>query len=178
MSHRAVLPREQSSWGQHGAHLGPVGPRWAPCWSHEPCCQGVLAVLYRAMLSTEVNNVYEIIHDLLCNHHCAHWRHNSLYHWIYIYSKYALINRLQTTMPCQILHNALKIKNVNTMKSLNQHLNKVTRFNIMGSRQNGRHFPDDIFKCIFSMKMYDFRLKCHLILLLGVKLIISQHWLR
>ena len=22
-------PREQSSWGQHGAHLGPVGPRWA-----------------------------------------------------------------------------------------------------------------------------------------------------
>ena len=22
------LPRKQSSWGQHGAHLGPVGPRW------------------------------------------------------------------------------------------------------------------------------------------------------
>ena len=30
-------PREQSSWGQHSAHLGPVGPRWAPCWPHEPC---------------------------------------------------------------------------------------------------------------------------------------------
>ena len=28
------------SWGQHGAHLGPVGPRWAPCWPHEPCYQG------------------------------------------------------------------------------------------------------------------------------------------
>ena len=27
-------------WGQHGAHLGPVGPRWAPCWSHEPCYLG------------------------------------------------------------------------------------------------------------------------------------------
>ena len=26
--------------GQHGAHLGPVGPRWAPCWPHEPCYQG------------------------------------------------------------------------------------------------------------------------------------------
>ena len=25
---------------QHGAHLGPVGPRWAPCWSHKPCYQG------------------------------------------------------------------------------------------------------------------------------------------
>ena len=22
--------------GQHGDHLGPVGPRWAPCWLHEP----------------------------------------------------------------------------------------------------------------------------------------------
>ena len=21
-----------STWGQHGAHLGPTGPRWAPCW--------------------------------------------------------------------------------------------------------------------------------------------------
>ena len=26
-----------SSWGQHGAHLGPTGPRWAPCWPREPC---------------------------------------------------------------------------------------------------------------------------------------------
>ena len=32
-------PRLPSSWGQHGAHLGPVGPRWAPCWPHEPCFQ-------------------------------------------------------------------------------------------------------------------------------------------
>ena len=26
----------------HGAHLGPVGPRWAPCWPHQPCYQGLL----------------------------------------------------------------------------------------------------------------------------------------
>ena len=32
--------RWQSSWGQHVAHLGPVGPRWAPCWPREPCYQG------------------------------------------------------------------------------------------------------------------------------------------
>ena len=24
----------------HGAHLGPAGPRWAPCWLHELCSQG------------------------------------------------------------------------------------------------------------------------------------------
>ena len=26
--------------GQHGAHLGPTGPRWAPCWTHELCYRG------------------------------------------------------------------------------------------------------------------------------------------
>ena len=28
-------PWKQSLWDQHGAHLGPTGPRWAPCWPHE-----------------------------------------------------------------------------------------------------------------------------------------------
>ena len=36
--------RLQSSWGQHGAHLGPVSPRWAPCWPHEPCYQGCITL--------------------------------------------------------------------------------------------------------------------------------------
>ena len=31
-SHCLKQPRYQSSWGQHGAHRGPVGPRWAPSW--------------------------------------------------------------------------------------------------------------------------------------------------
>ena len=26
--------------GQHGAHLGPTSPRWAPCWPHELCYLG------------------------------------------------------------------------------------------------------------------------------------------
>ena len=39
--HKCWHPRQQSSWGQYGAHLGPVGPRWAPCWHHEPCYQGL-----------------------------------------------------------------------------------------------------------------------------------------
>ena len=28
----------------HGTHLGPVGPRWAPCWPYEPCYQGSLLI--------------------------------------------------------------------------------------------------------------------------------------
>ena len=38
--HWGKHPRWQSSWDQHGAHLGPVGPRWAPCGPHEPCYEG------------------------------------------------------------------------------------------------------------------------------------------
>ena len=33
-SHIAMFMRP--TW----AHLCPVGPRWAPCWPHEPCYQG------------------------------------------------------------------------------------------------------------------------------------------
>ena len=36
-----LFPRLQSLWGQHGAYLGPVGPRWVPCWPHEPSYRGL-----------------------------------------------------------------------------------------------------------------------------------------
>ena len=43
------LPWWQLSWGQHGANLGPIGPRWAPCWCHELCYLGSTALLnYKA----------------------------------------------------------------------------------------------------------------------------------
>ena len=34
---RSLIAR---SMGQHGAHLGPPGPRWAPCWPNELCYLG------------------------------------------------------------------------------------------------------------------------------------------
>ena len=37
-----LQPQMIKFMGQHGAHLGPTGPRWAPCWPHEPCYQGRL----------------------------------------------------------------------------------------------------------------------------------------
>ena len=40
------LHRQQSSWGQHGAHMGPVGPRLAPYWPHEPCYQGRFLITF------------------------------------------------------------------------------------------------------------------------------------
>ena len=43
-------------------------------------------------------------------------------------------------------------------------------------RQNGCHFVDDIFKCIFLNAKYEFRLRFHWRLFLGVQLTIFQHW--
>ena len=37
--------RYQSSLGQHWAHLGHIGPRWAPCWPQKACCQGIFSRL-------------------------------------------------------------------------------------------------------------------------------------
>ena len=51
-------PRLQSSRGQRGAHLGPVGPKWAPCWHHEPCYQGCAA--YNDKLAFENDNSGDI----------------------------------------------------------------------------------------------------------------------
>ena len=35
------IPWKQGLWGQHGVHLGPTGPRWAPCCPHESCYRGI-----------------------------------------------------------------------------------------------------------------------------------------
>ena len=44
--------------------------------------------------------------------------------------------------------------------------------------QNGRYFADNIFNCIFLMKIYDFRLGFHWNLFLMFRLILIQHWFR
>ena len=35
LTHTTHKNRWQGSCGQHGAHMGPVGPSWAPCWPHK-----------------------------------------------------------------------------------------------------------------------------------------------
>ena len=41
--------------GEHGAHLGPTGPRWAPCWSHEICYLGNYPGLYRLCIRDAIS---------------------------------------------------------------------------------------------------------------------------
>ena len=59
-------PRKQSSWGQHGAHLGPVGPRWAPRWPHESCYQGSCGVSLASNLE-KIDEVIKALHSVHCN---------------------------------------------------------------------------------------------------------------
>ena len=61
----------------------------------------------------------------------------------------------------------------------------ITQYSNIGSRiytlrpnQNSHHFPYDIFKCIFLLKMFEFQLLFHLIKFLIVQLNMSKHWLR
>ena len=58
------------------------------------------------------------------------------------------------------------------------HIDWHNTFNTLRPRQNGRHFADDIFKCIFLTKMFEFQLKFHSSLFLRVQLTIFQHWFR
>ena len=46
------------------------------------------------------------------------------------------------------------------------------------THQNGRHFADDIFRCIFVNESFVFWLKFHWSLFLWAQLTISQHWYR
>ena len=50
--------------------------------------------------------------------------------------------------------------------------------NISRPRDNGRHFPDDIFKCIYLNEMCIFRLRFHWSSLSMVQLTILQHLFR
>ena len=54
----------------------------------------------------------------------------------------------------------------------------IINFNTLRRRLNGRHFPDNIFRCISCMKMYEFRLWFLWSLFLRAQFIIFQHWFR
>ena len=53
-------PDKQGSWGQRGAHLGPTGPRRAPCWPHELCYLG--SQVQRGLVVTSVLKTKMICH--------------------------------------------------------------------------------------------------------------------
>ena len=41
VDHALYRSWQQDAWGQYGAHLGPTGASWAPCWPHDLCYLGI-----------------------------------------------------------------------------------------------------------------------------------------
>ena len=72
-NNHVTLPWEQGFWGQHGAHLGPTGPRWAPCWPREPCYLGG-SLKHKPCLSYPISVIFPLV-DIcvgICSHHRKH----------------------------------------------------------------------------------------------------------
>ena len=63
-----VITKYQCSWDQQGANLGPVGPRLAPCWPHEPCYQGLVCWRH---LSEKILTCHQRPYDV------TRWRHRT-----------------------------------------------------------------------------------------------------
>ena len=117
------------TWGPYGAHLGPTGPRWAPCWPHELWYLGYHAQkffywsLHFHFLSEDWCPTLSgcqlqacVLSPSFCIAQCkwgwvrkAPSRHNSVYSWnmhvtiLPCYHRYSLIYRPQayvTTSDC------------------------------------------------------------------------------
>ena len=50
-----ILPQIAKFMGPTWAHLGPVGPKWSPCWPHAPCYQGRLFYMKHPALNQTIN---------------------------------------------------------------------------------------------------------------------------
>ena len=61
-------PDSKVSWGQHGAHLGSVGPSWAPCWPHGPCYHGIF--YWNSPLMCRLLLVWQVASEMYLCHLC------------------------------------------------------------------------------------------------------------
>ena len=80
----------------HGAHLGPTGPRWAPCWPYEPCYLGashqgialmslvqvfslfLLCIMYIRLIECALTLLLGTLHWALL----YHYRWWAIRHWV------------------------------------------------------------------------------------------------
>ena len=60
-----ISSRYKGSWGQHGDHLGPTRPRWAPCWPHELCYLGLQSKCYHFLIILQIHGRYNLMLAIL-----------------------------------------------------------------------------------------------------------------
>ena len=77
-----VTTLRAGSWGRHGAHLGPTGPRWAPSWPHELCYLG--AHSYHNLNDGQVKPVLPLRHGIVITSHGILWMQSILHvpNWV------------------------------------------------------------------------------------------------
>ena len=69
------IPWEQGSWGQHGAHLGPTGPRWAPSWPHELFCYLGSSLIWGLVVASFITvRINKIMTVNVCNSGMFVWK--------------------------------------------------------------------------------------------------------
>ena len=51
--------------GQHGTHLGPTKPRWAPCWHQELCYLRIVLIISMSYCNLRLNHWYRTKHPYL-----------------------------------------------------------------------------------------------------------------
>ena len=88
-----LIPQLAKFMGPTWAHLGPVGPRWAPCWAHEPCYQGWLltesVIIGHHTHSPVYHDTFSIILDL--------WVQQNIFTWAKLFN----LNNFQYKHPQQ-----------------------------------------------------------------------------
>ena len=114
-------PDRKSSWGQHGAHLGPTGPRWAPCWLRELCYLSGFTLVGFGCCKTTARV------ERSANHHVTSYGMKALPH-------YKLFVRGPPStggLPSQRVSNADLF-----VLHLNERLNKQSNFRWFGTRSH------------------------------------------
>ena len=85
---------------------------------------------------------------------------------------------MMSSMVC-LCHWTKRAKQINAESAEQQLLwDEMSKLNILRLRQDGRHFPDDIFKCIFLDKKEWSLIKFSLKFISNGELTIFQHWFR
>ena len=117
----------QGSWGLHGTHLGLTGPRWAPCWPHEPCYQGsYIEYIKKLNFLIPWSIIRDIMYDMSSNIG-DRWHYS-----------------LQNTVHIPPSHSRYGMSFMNILKENECHL----MLSYWGWNQNGHYFADNILKCI------------------------------
>ena len=74
-----AFPDSMVHGGQHGAHLGPTGPRWAPWWPHELCYLGIVQL---HIMIVDYNH-FSCIHHLFKRYMVQSWQSTFLKNMLY-----------------------------------------------------------------------------------------------